>query len=92
MEEEGKEGREGIVREAATEMVYQNIWESTLLQFSRRVYLFIEQTCFFPGGSICLSKRHVFYRRVYLSVCGTDSNFPRNLLLYIYIYIYIYIQ
>ena len=51
---------------------------ATFLQFSRRVYLFVGQTCFFqeglsvrrtdmffPGGSICSLNGHKFSRRVY---------------------------
>ena len=51
--------------------------EATFLQFSRRVYLFIEQTCFFQRIYLFveqtrifqgLSNRYVFSRRVYLLV------------------------
>ena len=53
-----------VYTEAATEKVFQNICSffpgATFLQFSRSVYLFVEQTCFFPGESICSSNRHVF--------------------------------
>ena len=42
--------------------------------FTRRVYLFVEQTCFFPGGSICSSNRHVLSRKVY--VLRTNMFFP----------------
>ena len=50
-------------------------------EFSRRVYMFFEQTQIFQEG---LSKRHVFLRRFHLFVKQTllthqtDSNFPRN--------------
>ena len=54
--------------EAATETVFQNICYffpgATFLQFSRRVYLFVEQTCFFPGGSIYSSNRQTFQEGV----------------------------
>ena len=75
--------------EAATETVFQNICSflpgATILQFSRRLYLSVEQTCFFqkglsicqrdmffPGESIilCSSNRHKFSRRV----CRTDND------------------
>ena len=53
--------------EAATKAVFICSFFAgvTFLQFSRRVYLFVKQTCFFPGGSICSSNRHRFSRRVY---------------------------
>ena len=61
-------GRE-ISTEAATETGFQNICSffpgEIILQFSRRVYLFVEQTCFFPEGFICYSNRHEFSRRVF---------------------------
>ena len=50
-------------------------------EFSRRVYMFFEQTRIFQEG---LSKRHVFSRRFYLFVeqtflsHRTDTKFPRN--------------
>ena len=49
-------------------------------EFSRRVYMFFEQTQIFQEG---LSKRHVFSKRFYLFVeqtllsHRTDTNFPR---------------
>ena len=54
---------------AATETVFQNICSffprTTLLQFSRMVYLFVEQTCFSRRVYICSSNRHKFSKRVY---------------------------
>ena len=78
--------------------VFQNICfffpGATFLQFSRRVYLFVEQTCFSSRISMFfeqtrnfqegLSNRRVFSRRAYLFVeqtllsHRTDTNFPRN--------------
>ena len=57
------------------------ICSSNRHEFSRRVYMFFEQTRIFQEG---LSKRHVFSRRFYLFVehtllsHRTDNNFPRN--------------
>ena len=65
---------------AATKMVFLNICSffprATFLQFSRRVYLFVEQTCFFqeglssicssnnfPGAPIFSSNRYLFSRK-----------------------------
>ena len=59
----------------------ESICSSNRHEFSRRVYMFFEQTQIFQGG---LSKRHVFSRRFYLFVEQTllshrkDTNFPRN--------------
>ena len=58
-----------------------SICSSNRHEFSRRVYMFFEQTQIFQEG---LSKRHVFSRRFYLFVeqtllsHRTDTNFPRN--------------
>ena len=58
-----------------------SICSSNRNEFSRRVYMFFEQTQIFQEG---LSKRHVFSRRFYLFVEQTllsrrkDINFPRN--------------
>ena len=58
-----------------------SICSSNRHEFSRRVYMFFEQTRIFQEG---LSKRHVFSRRFYLFVeqtllsHRTDTNFPRN--------------
>ena len=46
---------------------------ATFFQFSKRVYLLVEQIYFFPGGSICSSNRHVFSRRVYIT-CSTNRH------------------
>ena len=46
---------------------------ATFFQFSKRVYLFVKQTYFFSGGSICSSNRHVFSRRVYIT-CSTNRH------------------
>ena len=59
----------------------ESICSSNRHEFSRRVYMFFEQTRIFQEG---LSKRHVFSRRFYLFVeqtllsHRTDTNFPRN--------------
>ena len=58
-----------------------SICSSNRHEFSRRVYMFFEQTQIFQEG---LSKRHVFSRRFYLFIeqtflsNRTDTNFPRN--------------
>ena len=58
-----------------------SICSSNRHEFSRRVYMFFEQTRIFQEG---YSKRHVFSRRSYLFVeqtllsHRTDTNFPRN--------------
>ena len=58
-----------------------SICSSNRYKFSRRVYMFFEQTLIFQEG---LSKRHVFSRRFYLFVeqtllsHRTDTNFPIN--------------
>ena len=58
-----------------------SICSSNRHEFSRRVYMFFEQTRIFQES---LSKRHVFSRRFYLFVeqtllsHRTDTNFPRN--------------
>ena len=58
-----------------------SICSSNRHEFSRRVYMFFEQTRIFQEG---LSKRHVFSRRFYLFVeqtllsHQTDTNFHRN--------------
>ena len=58
-----------------------SICSSNRHEFSRRVYMFFEQTRIFQEG---LSKRHVFLRRFYLFVKQTllshrtDTNFSRN--------------
>ena len=58
-----------------------SICSSNRHEFSRRVYLFFEQTRIFQEG---YSKWHVFSRRFYLFVeqtllsHRTDTNFPRN--------------
>ena len=58
-----------------------SICSSNRHEFSRRVYMFFEQTRIFQEG---LSKRYVFSRRFYLFVeqillsHRTDINFPRN--------------
>ena len=58
-----------------------SICSSNRHEFSRRVYMFFEQTQIFQEG---YSKRHVFSRRFYLFVeqtllsHRTDTNFPRN--------------
>ena len=41
----------------------------------QEIYLFVKQTSFFPGSSICSSNRHVFFQEV-LSVRQTDIFFP----------------
>ena len=51
------------------------IWSSNRHEFSRRVYKFFEQTQIFQEG---LSKKHVFLRRFYLSVCRTDLIISSN--------------
>ena len=59
----------------------ESICSSNRHEFSRRVYMFFEQTRIFQEG---LSKRHVFLRRFYLFVeqtllsHRTDTNFSRN--------------
>ena len=59
----------------------ESICSSNRHEFSRRVYMFFEQTRIFQEG---YSKRHVFSRRFYLFVeqtllsHRTDTNFPRN--------------
>ena len=59
----------------------RSICSSNRHEFSRRVYMFFEQTRIFQEG---LSKRHVFLRRFHLFVeqtlltHRTDTNFPRN--------------
>ena len=58
-----------------------SICSSNRHEFSRRVYMFFEQTQNFQEGYL---KRHVFSRRFYLFVeqtllsHRTDTNFPRN--------------
>ena len=58
-----------------------SICSSNRHEFSRRVYMFFEQTQIFQEG---LSKRHAFPRRFFLFVehtyiyHRTDTNFPRN--------------
>ena len=58
-----------------------SICSSNRHEFSRRVYMFFEQTQIFQEG---LSKRHVFSRMFYLFIeqtflsNRTDTNFPRN--------------
>ena len=60
----------------------ESICSSNRHEFSRRVYMFFEQTRIFQEG---LSKRHVFSRRFYLFVeqtllsHRTDTNFPETL-------------
>ena len=44
------------------------ICSSNRYEFSRRVYLFVEQICFFPGGSILYSNRHQFSRSLYFLI------------------------
>ena len=61
--------------------IYSFISRSNLFYNFPGVYLFVKQTCFIPGGSICslkrhkfsntqegLSNRHVFSKRIYLFV------------------------
>ena len=56
-----------------TKTVFQNICSffpgATCLQFFKSVYLFVEQTCFFPGDAICSSNRHKFSRKIYRTKC-----------------------
>ena len=58
-----------------------SISSSNIYEFSRRVYMFFEQTRIFQE---VLSKRHIFSRRFYVFVeqtllsHRTDTNFPRN--------------
>ena len=66
-----------VIPKAAIKTVFQNICfffpGPIFLQFSRRVNLFVEQTCFFPVGSIYSSNRHVFPSYGLYYVLQTDK-------------------
>ena len=58
-----------------------SICSSNRHEFSRRVYMFFEQTQIFPGGLIektCFSRRFYLFVEQTLLSHRTDINFPRN--------------